>query len=558
MKLYGYNLKPTERKIQADLKEKPYDVFDRATEPDGAIEVEERGYAADAGHFLFTFGMTEFLAGTIEDQVKHYRTLSLLPDIEAAVCDIVDDAIVIEDNKDIVSIDLDDTKLSKKIKDKITDEFQSILRMMQFSQKGYNFFRQWYIDGRSYFHKKVDSTKLKDGIKDIIWLDPVRTQKVRERVKAIAPDGQEYTKVAREYFLYRPKSVYDDKTNVLVIQPDSITYVNSGLVDYNGDRIIGYLHKAIKPANQLSLLEDALVIYRLVRAPERRIFYVDVGNLPKTRAEQYMRSIMSKYRNRMVYDGETGEITDKKHQLSMLEDVWLPRREGTRGTEVDTLQGGQHLDEIEDVLYFRKKLYKSLSIPLSRLEAENTVNFSRNSEITRDELKFSKMINRLQRQFSLIFFDILHTQVLLKNIMNEDEWQEEVDNIRFVFTQDMFYEQIKNFELMQMKLEVLNQMNEFKGTLFSTRYMQKEILGFSDEQIEQMEKEIKDEGDDDSDDMDGFNPSVGSNGPQGDTEPQGRFGKDSNLSAGDTFRLVQVDKEQAEPQQQPMSKENTQ
>jgi hypothetical protein len=372
---------------------------------------------------------------------------------------------------------------------------------MKFNQNSHELFRKWYIDGRIYFHKVVDGKRPKAGIVDLRNIDPLKIKKVRNVIKGKSDKaGVDVIKQVEEFFVFNDKgfdkSSANDGTSVK-IAPEAVSYTTSGLLDYTKNVVIGYLHKALKTANQLSMMEDALVIYRISRAPERRIFYIDVGNLPKAKAEQYLSEVMNKYRNKLVYNADTGEIKDDRKHMSMLEDFWLPRREGGRGTEITTLPGGQNLSEIEDIEYFKSKLYKSLSIPASRMEADAGFNLGRASEIQRDELKFNKFTNRLQKKFSRVFVDVLRTQLILKEIVSGEEFDKMVkDFVQFDYASDNHFAELKDAEIMRERLETLSTVDEYVGKYYSQEFVRKNILMQTEEEMKLMDKQMEDEGGD--------------------------------------------------------------
>jgi len=412
---------------------------------------------------------------------------------------VVNEAIANLDNEPPVTLDLKNVKVSSSIKKNIEQEFENILDMMQFKNKAQDYFRRWYIDGRVYFHKVIDTAKPKQGLTDVRYIDPRKIKKVRNVIKEKEPKtGVEFVKSTEEFFLYNEKGMHmtqniSASTNVqgLKITKDAICYVPSGLFDVDNQMVLSYLHKAIKPANQLRMMENALVIYRLARAPERRIFYIDVGNLPKLKAEQYLKDIMNRYRNKLVYDANTGEIRDDKKTMSMLEDFWLPRREGGKGTEISTLPGGQNLGEIADIEYFQRKLYQALNVPISRLQQQAGLNFGRAAEITRDELKFTKFVGKLRRQFSLMFADLLKTQLILKGIITEQDWVQMADDVEYVFAQDAYYTESKEQEILRSRVELIAQVDPYLNKYVSKSYIQKKIMRLSEEEISDMDSEMK-------------------------------------------------------------------
>lgn len=443
----------------------------------------------DAGGY---FGAYLDFDGTYKTEIEFiskYREMSLHPEVESAIDDICNDALVFDEKRNSVSLILDEIRdLSDPIKEKLHKEFDSILRLMQFTRRGNDLFRQWFIDGRGYYHIIIDKKNPKKGIIELRPIDPILMKKMAEVQKETDPNtGVKFVKGIKEYYIYTEN--VGDATSIK-LSPDSICYYHSGLTDPLSKRSISYLHKAIKPLNQLRMLEDAVVIYRISRAPERRIFYVDVGSLPKNKAEAYVRDLMNRYRNKLTYDATTGEVRDDKKFMSMLEDFWLPRREGGKGTEIQTLDGGQNLGEMEDVEYFQKKLYKALNIPTSRMEAENGFNMGRSSEITRDELKFYKYIERLRQRFSKVFLNLLRTQCILKGILREEEWFKLEQDIRFDFVTDSYFTELKEYEILQERMNILRDVSEHVGDYYSREWVRKNILRQSDKDIKQQDDQI--------------------------------------------------------------------
>ena len=450
------------------------------------------------------------------DLIKRYREMALHPECDSAIEDIVNEAVVSDTNDSPVSIELSNLNASDGIKKKIRDEFRYILELLDFDRKSHEIYRNWYVDGRLYYHKVIDLKNPHEGIQELRYIDAmkmryVRQQKQTEKDKKIYrlanvniddPMSYEFPEI-EEYYIYNPKMTYPTTnpssmggTGGIKFSKDSITYCTSGLVDRNKGSTLSYLHKAIKSLNQLRMIEDSLVIYRLSRAPERRIFYIDVGNLPKVKAEQYLRDVMMRYRNKMVYDANTGEIRDDKKFMAMLEDFWLPRREGGRGTEISTLPGGQNLGEITDIEYFKKKLYRSLNVPPSRMDGEGGFNLGRSSEILRDEVKFSKFVARLRKRFSYMFNDMLKTQLILKNIITPEDWEMMDEHIQYDFLYDNHFAELKDAELLNERLNMVQVAEPYVGKYFSQDYIRRKILRQTDEEIiEQdkiIEKEIKD------------------------------------------------------------------
>jgi hypothetical protein len=452
------------------------------------------------------------------DLIKRYREMALHPECDSAIEDIVNEAIVSDSNDTPVQLDLDNLNASDGIKKKIRHEFKHILNLLDFDKKCHEIYRNWYVDGRIYYHKVIDLKNPQEGIQELRYIDAMKMRYVRKEKKKTDtnslyrrppsmggvenPMDFDFPEI-EEYFIYNPKVGYPTGTSNstgasqgIKIAKDAITYCTSGLVDRNKGSTLSYLHKAIKALNQLRMIEDSLVIYRLSRAPERRIFYIDVGNLPKVKAEQYLRDVMMRYRNKLVYDASTGEIRDDKKFMAMLEDFWLPRREGGRGTEISTLPGGQNLGEITDIEYFKKKLYRSLNVPPSRMDGEGGFNLGRSSEILRDELKFTKFVGRLRKRFSNMFNDMLKTQLILKNIITPEDWEIMSEHIQYDFLYDNHFSELKDAELLNERLGMVQIAEPYVGKYFSQDYVRRKILRQTDEEIlEQdklIEKEIKD------------------------------------------------------------------
>ena len=467
---------------------------------DGSIievgkDVGMGGFAASGG-VIGQFIDMEGGVKTEADLVKQYRAMSLVPECDSAIEDIINESISSNDLDAPVAINLDRVNhFSDGIKEKIRDEFDEVLELLGFRELSHDIFRKWYVDGRLYFHKMVDSKNQKKGIQGLRPIDPQKIRKIRE-VEKIKDEktGVEIIGKSVEYFLFNDEGF--DKTGnnsgqTVRISADAVTHVTSGLLDYNQKVVVGYLHKAMKSVNQLRMLEDALVIYRISRAPERRIFYIDVGNLPKARAEQYLKEVQTAYRNKLVYNADTGEIKDDRKHMNMLEDFWLPRREGGRGTEISTLPGGQNLGEIDDILYFQKKLYKSLNVPSSRLDTETSFAIGRATEISRDEVKFSRFVDRLRVKFSRLFDDVLKTQLLLKNIVSEEDWKKSKEYISYDFQKDGHFVELKDAEILRERVNTLEQLDQFVGKYYSQSWIRKNVLRQSEAEIADINKEIE-------------------------------------------------------------------
>mgnify|MGYP002641228375 FL=1 len=447
------------------------------------------------------FGQYVDLDGHVKNDwelIMRYRDMSIHPECDAAIDDIVNETIAGELDDSPVEIELSNLpKVSQSLKTKIREEFHYVLRLLDFDQKAYDIFRRWYIDGRVFYHKVIDLENPKNGIVELRYIDPRKIRKVKEIMKQdtrdMAPQQTE-NKVGQktvEYYIYNQKGIRGNDNTGVKIAPDAITYCHSSIVDMNRNMVLSHLHKAIKALNQLRMIEDSLVIYRLSRAPERRIFYIDVGNLPKVKAEQYLKEVMSRYRNKLVYDASTGEIRDDRKYMSMLEDFWLPRREGGRGTEITTLPGGQNLGELEDVKYFQKKLYKALNVPPSRLESDSTFNIGRSAEITRDEVKFQKFVTRLRKNFSQLFHDILKTQLVLKGIITLEDWEDMKGHIQYDYVADNQFSELKQNEMINERLTIASTMDQFIGKFYSVEYIRRQVLKQTEQEMKEIDKQIE-------------------------------------------------------------------
>ena len=466
--------------------------FTLPTSDDGAEDIAHGGF----------YSSTVDIEGkdrTQYDLIKRYRSISQQPECDSAIEDIISEAVASNEFDAPISLALDGLKQSDKVKRRIREEFNRVLELMSFQEKGHDVFRRWYVDGRLFYHKVIDTKDTRKGITELRYLDPQKVKKVREKISGRPnPITQiEEKQKAIEYYIYNEHGITTggSMTNGIKITKDSIAYCPSGIIDQNRGSVLSYLHKAIKPVNQLRMIEDSLVIYRISRAPERRIFYIDVGNLPKIKAEQYLKDVMNRYRNKLVYDASTGEIRDDRNQMSMLEDFWLPRREGGRGTEITTLPGGSNLGEIDDIVYFQRKLYRSLNVPISRMEAESNFSLGRSTEITRDELKFTKFVQRLRKKFTILFHEILKTQLILTGVIAEEEWDAMKEHIAYDFLQDGHFAELRDAEILRERIEMLGSLEPYVGNFFSKRWVQKNVLRQTDEEIESMTKEIEDEGD---------------------------------------------------------------
>ena len=478
--LFGFKF---ERIKDSDSKEK----FTEPSSEDGTLEAVGGGFY---GQLLDIDGRER----TEHDLVRRYRDIAQQPECDSAIEDIINEGIVSNEKDQAVAIELDRLAYPKRIKERIREEFDSVLELLSFDTKGHDIFRRWYVDGRIFYHKVIDQKNPRKGIQELRYIDPKKIRKVKEISKGMKRGTSvELVKKVNEYYLYNDKGLKTGTTEGIKISPDSIAYCPSGLIDQNRGHVLSYLHKAIKPVNQLRMIEDALVIYRISRAPERRIFYIDVGNLPKIKAEQYLKDVMNRYRNKLVYDASTGEIRDDRNHMSMLEDFWLPRREGGRGTEITTLPGGSNLGEIDDIEYFKKKLYRSLNVPISRLEAEAGFSLGRSTEITRDELKFTKFVQRLRKRFTALFTDILKTQLILKGVITLEDWKKMNQHIQYDFLHDGHFAELKKAELLEDRINALGNIESYIGTFFSKAWVQKNVLNFTDAEIDDMQKQMNKE-----------------------------------------------------------------
>jgi len=485
--LFGFTIARTKSEEDSVVQKS----FAPQTNDDGALTITSAAY----------YGTYVDLDGTAKNEVElisRYREMAMQPEIESAIDDIVNEAICQDDDGKTIQIVLDNLKQPDKIKDSIKKEFNNVLRLFNYNKMAQDIFRRYYIDGRMYYHIIIDRENPAQGIKELRYIDPRKLRKVREmKKKKDERTGVDIVDTVNEYYIYNDKVVTGSSSNYgpvgVRITTDSIVSVVSGLMDSRRAVVLSYLHKAIKPLNQLRMIEDAVVIYRISRAPERRIFYIDVGNLPKLKAEQYLRDIMVKYKNKVVYDANTGEVRDDRKYLSMMEDYWLPRREGGKGTEITTLPGGQNLGELEDIKYFQKKLYGALSVPISRLEPNQGFSLGRSAEITRDELKFSKFVDRMRLKFSDVFDQTLRVQCVLKGICTEEEWTEFKENIHYDFIKDNNFSELKEAELMTNRLQLLSSVDPYTGNYFSQSWIQRNVLRLTDDEIKSMRKEIEKE-----------------------------------------------------------------
>lgn len=490
LKLFGFQIGDDSK---ANVK---YRTFAIPQSYDGAITIQ-------AGGIYGTYVDLEGIAKNEIELITRYREMSLQPECDNAIDDVVNEAIVVEERQAPVKINLEkipDQKnggFSNSTKEIFVNEFKNILRLLRFHQKGHDIFRRWYIDGKVYYHIMIDEKNPQNGIQDLRFIDPRRIRKVREIKKKLdVENGIEVIESEAEYFIYNERGINNTQSTAvqgIKLAPDTICYVPSGLIDSTRNQVLSYLHQAIKPLNQLRMMEDALVIYRLSRAPERRMFYIDVGQLPKLKAEQYIKDVMNRYRNKLVYNPNTGEVTDDKRFMSIMEDYWLPRREGQKTTEVDTLQGGQNLGEITDVNFFQEKLYRALKVPVSRLKSEGGFNLGKESEISRDEIKFEKFVKRIRANFNELFNILLRIQLLLKGIILKEDWEKIADGIYYEYLEDSYFLAAKQAEIRQAKVEEISAIYPFVGIFFSQEYVHKEILNRTDDDIKKIMEQIKQE-----------------------------------------------------------------
>lgn len=482
LNVFGFNIK------RQKGEDEPIPSVVAPNQEDGALIVGSDG----ANYYGYAYNPLGDVK-TENDLLRRYREVSSFAEVDQAINEITDEAIVFDDEKYPVRLQLDELKVPETIKKKFNDCFEEVLQLLKFDDRGHDIFRSWYIDGKIYYHIMFDGENFKDGIAEVRYIDPRKIKKIKNVKKGRMANGVEVVKEIEEYYLYNDKGIDDKTTQGVRLTKDSVVLCTSGLVDPNNSLILSHLQKAIKPANQLKMVEDALVIYRMTRAPERRIFYVDVGNLPKGKAEQYVNEIMNKFKNKLVYDATTGEIADSKRHMSMMEDFWMPRREGGKGTEITTLAGGQNLGQIEDIEYFKSKLMRSLNVPIGRLQPDQTFNIGRSNEITRDELKFMKFVKRLRAKFNQLFMDLLKIQLVSKGVIRHEEWEDISRKIALDYLRDNQFTEMKDSDLLNSRMSILQQVDPYVGKYYSKAWVQKNVLRMTDEDIEEIDKEIEEE-----------------------------------------------------------------
>ena len=465
MQLFGFEI--------SRKKELPIGSVVSPTAQDGATVVNT---GVNAGGY---YGMVMDLDGVIKnenDLLRRYREVAQYSDCDSAIEDIVNEAIIVDEKGKSVNVNLDDVQISDAIKKKMRDEFNTVVKLIKLDDRGHDIFRTWYVDGRLYYQILLDEKNPKNGIAELRYIDPRKIRRIKNVIKERTPKGVEVIKQIEEYYLFNDKGITEQTTQGVKLSLDSVVYIPSGFLDANTSMMLSYLHKAIKPVNQLKMIEDSMVIYRISRAPERRIFYVDVGNLPKVKAEQYVTDIMNKFRNKIVYDATTGEVRDDRKHMSMMEDFWMPRREGGKGTEITTLPGGQNLGDIQDIEYFQNKLFHALNVPVGRMQEQQGFSIGRATEISRDEIKFHKFVARLRKRFANIFTDALRVQLIAKNIMRADEWDDLKQDIRYDFVEDNHYAELKDNEILMARLGALQQIEPYIGKFYSMQWIKENVL----------------------------------------------------------------------------------
>ena len=506
LKLFGFELKRAKSGSEQATDKK----LEKLRSIVAPVDDDGAGYITASGsHYGQYLDMDGGQAKDNHQLVMKYRGVASHPEVDAAIEDIVNESIVGSELESPVTLNLDKIEAPKNIKAQMLEEFKGICSMLKFNDLGHDIFRSFYVDGRVYFHLVADEKNLKLGIQEIRPVDAAKIRKVKEvKYKEDRVSGAKVVEKIKEFYIFQDKS---GQLNGVKLSPDSISYVTSGLLDPSKKQVVSYLHKALKPINQLRMLEDSLVIYRLARAPERRIFYIDVGNMPRNKSEAYMKDIMSRYRNKLVYDASTGNLKDDRKHMSMLEDFWLPRREGGRGTEITTLPGGENLGQIDDIVYFQKRMYRSLNVPLNRLEQEAQFSLGRSTEINRDEVKFQKFIDRLLKRFSMLFTGILKKQLVLKGIITDQDWESWKNDIQVDFQRDNHFVELKNSEILQERIATLDQVSQYVGEYFSREWVMKNVMMMNDEDIKNMQDQVKGEN------------SVEDDEPEQDNNKQGNY-----------------------------------
>ena len=480
MQVFGFEIKKR-------AEEKTIPSIVKPENRDGAIVVDS---SINAGG-MFSYGVDmDGVVKTENDEVKRYREISIYPEVDFAIGEICDEAIVTDQDEKIVSLNLDELKVSDSIKKKIESSFDEVLDLLDFKTDGHDIFRQWYVDGKLFYHILFRNNNIKEGIAEVRLVDPLKIKKIKNIKRERNDKGIEIVKEIEEYYLYNDRGIHEGNLQGIKLTLDSVALVSSGLIDFSNGMTVGHLKKAIKPTNQLKMLEDAVVIFRLSRAPERRIFYIDVGSMPKIKAEQYVQDMMNKFKNKLVYDAKTGELADSKKHLSMMEDFWMPRRDGGKGTEITTLPGVQNLGQLEDVDYFLNKLYRSLNVPISRLKQETGFSIGRSNEISRDEIRFSKFVDRLRSKFSDLFLDLLRIQLIAKGIITDSDWREVKSKIKFDFARDNHFTELKEAEIINNRLQSLLSADALVGRYISKKWVQKKILRLTDDELDEMEREM--------------------------------------------------------------------
>ena len=479
MNIFGFTIKPSsapEEKVASVVT---------PTNTDGSLVV-------NSGVFGEAYGVAFDIDGQIKNEVElinRYRTLAAYPEVSEAVEDIVNEAISINPDEPVCEISVDSLPVPPAIKKKITEAFEEVLTLLEFNNKGHEIFERWYVDGKVYYQILLDVDKPKNGIQELREIDPRKIKKIKNIKKKRLPNGVEVIDEVEEYFLFNDQGITNTTTAGIRLSPDSVAMATSGIIDQTNGLILSNLHKAIKPANQLKMLEDAVVIYRIVRAPERRVFYVDVGGLPKGKAEQYVTDIMNKFKNKLVYDAHTGEVADAKKHTSMMEDFWMPRRDGGKGTEITTLPGGQGLGQLDDLDYFKDKLYHSLNVPVSRMKPDTSFSLGRSNEVSRDEIKFAKFIDKQQSKFSRLLLEALRIQLISKGIINSSDWESFNQKIRVKFARDNYFSELKEVEILNNRAQAASQMDALVGKYYSREWIQRKILRLSDAEIKEIEKQ---------------------------------------------------------------------